>query len=130
MKKSILRYDMAEYAGSDGVARLIGSTSLNQPGVLTNAIKNKPASLLLLDELEKAPPQVYNLLLTLLDEGYITDAFGRKIDCRNIFVIATSNAGSESIRKFVTNNVKGEELQRQVVEYVLSNNLFCTGITK
>jgi ATP-dependent Clp protease ATP-binding subunit ClpA len=73
----LLRFDMAEYTGPEGVSRLIGSVSRNLPGRLTSAIKNRPASLLLLDEIEKAPPEVYNLLLSLLDEGHITDAFGQ-----------------------------------------------------
>jgi len=114
----ILRFDMAEYAGFEGLSRLIGSVSQNQPGVLTTSIKNHPTSLLLLDEIEKAPPQVYNLLLSLLDEGIITDAFGKKILCRHLFVIATSNAGSEYIRQLVSQGISGEKLQKTVIDYV------------
>src|SRR3990172_4686169 len=109
---------MAEYAGFEGLSRLIGSVSQNQPGVLTTSIKNHPTSLLLLDEIEKAPPQVYNLLLSLLDEGIITDAFGKKILCRHLFVIATSNAGSEYIRQLVSQGISGEKLQKTVIDYV------------
>ena len=123
-EKEILRFDMAQYAGQDGVSRLIGSASRNQPGILTTAIKNKPASLLLLDEIEKAPPQVYNLFLTLLDEGFITDAQGQKIICRHLFVIATSNAGAEFIRQQVLSGADGSSLQQQVVEHVLQNRIF------
>lgn len=123
-EKEIIRFDMAEFAGGEGIARLIGSQQQNIPGILTTAIKNRPASLLLLDEIEKAPAEVYNLLLTLLDEGYITDAFNKKIDCRHLFVIATSNAGAEKIRELVAGNISGEDLQRQVVDYVQTERIF------
>lgn len=122
--ENIIRLDMAEYAGREGLERLIGSVSTNQPGMLTTSIKNRPASLLLLDEIEKATPEIYNLFLSLLDEGSITDVFGRKINCRNLFVIATSNAGAEYIRQTVTKGVKGEDLQDQVVNFVLEKGIF------
>ncbi len=120
----IIRFDMAEYIGSEGMERLVGSVSKNLPGNLTTAIKNKPASLLLLDEMEKASPEIYNLFLTMLDEGFITDAFGKQINCKNVFIIATSNAGAEHIRELVNNNIRGEELQQAVVNYVLEGGLF------
>lgn len=123
-EENILRFDMAEYSGSEGLERLIGSLSKNQPGGLTTAIKNRPASLLLLDEIEKANKDIYNLFLALLDEGVMTDAFGKKIVCRNIFVVGTSNAGAEFIRQLVSKGVKGTELQKQVVNYVLEKEIF------
>jgi len=123
-EQNILRFDMAEYSGSEGLERLIGSLSKNQPGGLTTAIKNRPASLLLLDEIEKASKDIYNLFLALLDEGVMTDAFGKKIVCKNIFVVGTSNAGAEFIRKAVEKGVSGEELQKQVVNYVLEKEIF------
>ena len=123
-RKNILRFDMAEYVGSEGLARLVGSVEKNQPGSMTTEIKNRPASLLLLDEIEKAPPEIYNLFLTMLDEGYINDAKGNKVICRNLFVVATSNAGAEFIRQQVQNGVKGEELQKAVVDYVQKERIF------
>ncbi len=118
----VIRFDMAEYVGQEGVERIIGSLSKNQPGDLTTAIKNNPASLLLLDEIEKSPPQVFNLFLAMLEEGVITDAFGKKISCNNIFVIGTSNAGAGYIRELVS---KGEKnIQNKVVDFVLKNNIF------
>jgi ATP-dependent Clp protease ATP-binding subunit ClpC len=122
--ENILRFDMAEYAGGEGIERLIGSLAGGAPGVLTTGIKNRPASLLLLDEIEKATPQVFNLFLSLLDEGVITDALERKINCRNLFVIATSNAGAEQIRRLVSGGVRGESLQREVLDYVLREGIF------
>jgi ATP-dependent Clp protease ATP-binding subunit ClpA len=120
----ILRFDMAEYAGAEGMERLIGSVSKNIPGALTTAIKNRPASLLLLDEIEKASEEIYNLFLALLDEGMITDAFGRKINARHIFVIATSNAGAEYVREQISKGVRGDDLQKGVVNYVLEKGIF------
>ncbi len=122
--KYLLRFDMAEYAGQEGLSRLIGSVSRNQPGALTSAIKNKPASLLLLDEIEKAPPEVYNLFLSLLDEGQITDVFGKKISCRHLFVIATSNAGSEKVRELIAKNIPPDRLQKEIVEHIQKSGIF------
>ena len=120
----LLRFDMAEYAGREGLSRLIGSVERNLPGKLTTSIKTHPASLLLLDEIEKAPPEVYNLFLSLLDEGQVTDAFGTKINCRYLFVIATSNAGAEYIRKLVTQNPSSGQLQKQITDYIQTAGLF------
>ena len=122
--ENILRFDMAEYSGKEGLERLISSVSKNMPGALTTAIKNKPASLLLLDEIEKATKEIYNLFLSLLDEGVITDAFGKKIICRHLFVIGTSNAGAEYVRQLVNKTVAGEDLQKSVVNYVLEKEIF------
>lgn len=121
-EEKIIRFDMAEYVGREGLERLIGSLSTNQPGTLTTAIKNNPASLLLLDEIEKAPKEVYNLFLAMLDEGVITDAFGKKINCRNLFIIATSNAGAEYIREKV--QAKEEGLQEKIVSFILEKGIF------
>lgn len=123
-EKEIVRFDMAEYQGTEGIERLLGSVKQGTPGVLTTAIKNKPAGLLLFDELEKAPLEIRNILMTLLDEGYITDAFGKKVIGRHLFIIATSNAEAEYIRTLVNRNVAGEDLQKQVVEHVLKEGIF------
>lgn len=123
-EKEIMRFDMAEFIGVEGLERLIGSSARNMPGTLTTSLKNKPASLLLLDEIEKASPEIYNLFLTLLDEGYITDAFGKKIVARHSFVIATSNAGAEFIRERVASGMDYARLQHEVMEYVQQNRIF------
>ena len=123
-EESIIRFDMAEYSGAEGLERLIGSVLKNQPGALTTAIKNRPASLLLLDEIEKASKEIYNLFLALLDEGVMTDAFGKKIVCRHLFVIGTSNAGAEYIRQQVVRGVKGAELQKSITNFVLEKEIF------
>jgi ATP-dependent Clp protease ATP-binding subunit ClpC len=120
----ILRFDMAEFGGREGLERLIGSQSQNRPGALVTDVKNNPASLLLLDEIEKSSPEIYNLFLTLLDEGSMTDAFGKKINGRHLFVIGTSNAGAEYIRQLVQKGVKGADLQSQVLEHVMQKGIF------
>ncbi len=120
----ILRFDMAEYIGPEGFSRLIGSVSQNRVGNLTTAIKESPSSLLLLDEIEKAPKEIFNLLLTLLDEGYLTDVYNKKIKCSNLFVIATSNAAAEFIRQSVAQGITGEGLQQRALEYIQQNNIF------
>jgi ATP-dependent Clp protease ATP-binding subunit ClpC len=123
-RDEILRFDMAEYTGNEGLERLIGSIKANQPGLMTSQIRNKPASLLLLDEIEKAPPEIYNLFLTILDEGYFNDAEGNKVNCQNLFIVATSNAGAEFIRNSVNNGAKSEELQKSVVEHIQKERIF------
>lgn len=123
-EKNIIRFDMAEFSGDEGMSRLIGSVRQDRPGLLTTAIKNHPASILLLDEIEKSSPEIFNLFLTMLDEGYVVDAFNRQTNCRNIFVIATSNAGAEFIRQQVNEAVPTDQLQKNVVDYVQKQRLF------
>ncbi len=123
-REEILRFDMAEYGGNEGMERLVGSVVKNQPGIMTKDIKNKPASLLLLDEIEKAPKEIYNLFLTMLDEGYISDAAGDKVVCRHLFVVATSNAGATFVREEIKKGITGEELQKRVVEYIQKEGIF------
>lgn len=123
-EEKIIRFDMAEYQGFDGIEKLIGSAARNQPGLLTTAVKNSPASLLLLDEIEKATPDIFNLFLTLLDEGMITDAFGRKIVGSYLFVIATSNAGAEYIRQMVSQQIDPSTMQKSVIDYIQSRGIF------
>lgn len=123
-ESEMVRFNMAEYAGREGLERLIGSVDKNLPGALTTAIQKNPSCLLLLDEVEKAPAGIHNLLLALLDEGEITDAFDRTIKAHNIFVVATSNAGAEQIRQLVQQDIKGDELQNLAVDYVMQQQIF------
>jgi len=123
-EEAMIRFDMAQFSGQDSLERLIGSVRDGRPGDLVTAIKNKPASLLLLDEIEKGSREVHNLLLTILDEGYLVDAFGKKINCKHLFLIGTSNAAAEYIRELVGRGVPAEQMQRDVVEYTLQKGLF------
>ncbi|MFR9602834.1 MAG: ATP-dependent Clp protease ATP-binding subunit [Rikenellaceae bacterium] len=98
---SMLRIDMSEYSLSHSVSRLIGSppgyVGYGEGGQLTEPVRREPYSVVLLDEIEKAHSDIYNLLLQLLDEGFITDGAGRKVDFRNTIIIITSNVGSRKI---------------------------------
>lgn len=100
---SMIRLDMSEYMESHTVSKLIGSppgfVGYDEGGQLTEAVRRKPYSVLLFDEIEKAHPDVFNLMLQLLDDGRLTDAKGRKVDFSNTLVIMTSNIGSKVIEK-------------------------------
>lgn len=102
--KSLIRIDMSEYMEKFSVSRLIGAppgyVGHDEGGQLTEAVRRNPYSIVLLDEIEKAHPDVFNLLLQLLDEGTLTDSLGRKIDFKNTIVIMTSNVGSRQLKEF------------------------------
>lgn len=99
----LLRFDMSEYMERHTVSRLIGAppgyVGYDEGGLLTDAVNKHPHAVLLLDEIEKAHPDVFNLLLQVMDHGTLTDANGRKVDFRNIILIMTSNAGAENMNR-------------------------------
>ena len=99
----ILRFDMSEYMERHAVSRLIGAppgyVGFEQGGLLTEGITQKPHSVLLLDEIEKAHPDVFNILLQVMDHGTLTDTNGRKADFRNVIIIMTTNAGAADLQK-------------------------------
>ena len=99
----LMRFDMSEYMERHAVSRLIGAppgyVGFDQGGLLTEAVSKKPHAVLLLDEVEKAHPDIFNVLLQVMDHGTLTDNNGRKADCRNIIVIMTTNAGAETMNK-------------------------------
>lgn len=101
---SLIRIDMSEYMEKFAVSRLVGAppgyVGYEEGGQLTEKVRRKPYCVILLDEIEKAHPEVFNLLLQVLDEGYITDSLGRKIDFRNTILIMTSNIGSRQLKDF------------------------------
>jgi ATP-dependent Clp protease ATP-binding subunit ClpC len=98
---SLIRIDMSEYMEKFAVSRLIGAppgyVGYEEGGQLTERVRRKPYSVVLLDEIEKAHPEVFNILLQLLDDGQLTDSFGRKVDFKNTVVIMTSNIGTRQI---------------------------------
>jgi ATP-dependent Clp protease ATP-binding subunit ClpC len=100
---SIIRLDMSEYMESHNVSKLIGSppgyVGYDEGGQLTEAVRRKPYTVLLFDEIEKAHSDVFNILLQILDDGHLTDAKGRKVDFKNTLIILTSNIGSKVIEK-------------------------------
>lgn len=107
----MLRFDMSEYQTPDSIYRLIGQTDKQGSGLLTEAVRSQPFSLLLLDELEKADKQVLNLFLQVMDDGRLTDSVGRVVDFTNVILIATSNAGSQFIQDQVRSGAAYETIQ-------------------
>jgi ATP-dependent Clp protease ATP-binding subunit ClpA len=115
----LLRFDMSEYMERHAVSRLIGAppgyVGFDQGGLLTEAIAKKPHCVLLLDEIEKAHPDIFNVLLQVMDHGTLTDNNGRKADFRNVIVIMTTNAGAETLNKraigFSNSREAGDEMQ-------------------
>ncbi len=101
---SLIRIDMSEFMEKFAVSRLVGAPpgyiGYEEGGMLTEKVRRKPYSVILFDEIEKAHPDVFNILLQVLDEGYITDSLGRKIDFRNTIIIMTSNIGSRQLKDF------------------------------
>ncbi|MDE1951992.1 MAG: ATP-dependent Clp protease ATP-binding subunit ClpA [Betaproteobacteria bacterium] len=114
----LVRFDMSEYMERHTVSRLIGAppgyVGFDQGGLLTEAISKRPHAVLLLDEIEKAHPDVYNVLLQVMDNGTLTDNNGRKADFRNVIVIMTTNAGAEAMQKstmgFTSKRERGDEM--------------------
>jgi ATP-dependent Clp protease ATP-binding subunit ClpC len=124
---ALIRVDMSEYMEKFSVSRLIGAppgyVGYEDSGTLTKAVRRKPYSVVLLDEIEKAHPDVFNILLQVLDEGHLTDNYGRVIDFKNTVVIMTSNVGAKDITKnrtlgFGTSDVRGsfEKMAEKVKE--------------
>jgi ATP-dependent Clp protease ATP-binding subunit ClpA len=114
----LIRFDMSEYMERHAVSRLIGAppgyVGFDQGGLLTEAVTKKPHAVLLLDEIEKAHPDVFNVLLQVMDHGTLTDNNGRKADFRNVIIIMTTNAGAETMNKatigFTNARESGDEM--------------------
>ena len=114
----LIRFDMSEYMERHAVSRLIGAppgyVGFDQGGLLTEAVNKKPHCVLLLDEIEKAHPDIYNILLQVMDHGKLTDNNGRQADFRNVIIIMTTNAGQEALQKstmgFMSNKALGDEM--------------------
>ena len=101
---ALIRIDMSEYMEKFAVSRLVGAppgyVGYEEGGQLTEAVRRKPYAVVLLDEIEKAHPDVFNILLQILDEGHVTDSLGRKVDFRNTIIILTSNIGTRDLKDF------------------------------
>jgi ATP-dependent Clp protease ATP-binding subunit ClpA len=114
----LIRFDMSEYMERHAVSRLIGAppgyVGFEQGGLLTEAVTKHPYCVLLLDEIEKAHPDIFNILLQVMDHGTLTDNNGRKADFRNVVIVMTTNAGAESLNKtvigFTTSQKAGDEM--------------------
>ena len=123
-ERNIIRVDMSEYMDQIATSKLIGSApgyvGYEEGGQLSERVRRNPYSVILLDEVEKAHPDVFNLLLQVLDEGFLTDSKGRKVDFRNTIIIMTSNLGSRSLQEdktvgFAADNADKNKLQQEKV---------------
>ncbi|HOG35160.1 MAG TPA: ATP-dependent Clp protease ATP-binding subunit [Petrotogaceae bacterium] len=116
----LIRIDMSEYMEKHSVSRLIGSppgyVGYEEGGYLTGAVRKKPFSVILFDEIEKAHPDIFNILLQLLDDGRLTDSQGYVVDFRNTIIIMTSNIGSENILRMLEQGKKEDDIEKQVKE--------------
>ena len=120
-EEALVRIDMSEYMEKHSVARLIGAPpgyiGFEQGGYLTEIVRRKPYSVVLLDEVEKAHPDVFNILLQVLDDGRLTDGHGRTVDFRNTVIVMTSNLGSDQIQQ-MSDDGSYEDMKNTVLEIV------------
>jgi ATP-dependent Clp protease ATP-binding subunit ClpB len=117
-EQAVVRVDMSEYMEKHAVSRLIGAppgyVGYEEGGYLTEAIRRRPYSVVLFDEIEKAHPEVFNVLLQILDDGRMTDGHGRTVDFKNTIIIMTSNVGSQWIQELGTTD--RDEMEKRVTE--------------
>lgn len=121
-EEKMIRFDMSEFQSAKDIPRLIGSQ--NSPGLLTTAVRENPFSVLLLDEIEKADYNIRNLFLQVLDEGYITDNYGKKADFKNTIIIATSNAGYKIILSALKDKTPWNEVENILRDYLFKERIF------
>jgi ATP-dependent Clp protease ATP-binding subunit ClpC len=133
-EEALIRMDMSEYQEKYTMSRLIGSppgyVGHDQGGQLTEAVKNKPYSVVLFDEIEKANKDIFSLLLQMMDDGHLTDSFGRKINFKNCLIIMTSNLGVKKLQDFgagvgfdTSARMSGdEELKKALLQKELKNH--------
>ena len=122
-ENAMIRIDMSEYQEKHTVARLIGAppgyVGYEEGGQLTEAVRRKPYSVVLFDEIEKAHPDVFNVMLQILDDGRLTDGQGRVVDFKNVVVIMTSNIGTEFLLNYAGMKLEGSEwenVKNRVIE--------------
>ena len=118
----MIRLDMSEFQDIKDIPRLIGSEK--ETGLLTSLVRESPFSLILLDEIEKAHPNILNLFLQVLDEGHLTDGFGRKINFKNTIIIATSNAGYQVILKAIKEKTNWSMIKQELLDFLFQNGIF------
>ncbi|MDA9330572.1 AAA family ATPase, partial [Flavobacteriaceae bacterium] len=128
---NLIRIDMSEYMEKFAISRLIGAppgyVGYEEGGQLSEKVRRKPYSVILLDEVEKAHPDVFNMLLQVLDDGFLTDSLGRKINFQNTIIIMTSNIGARQIKDFGTGvgfstsaqKAQSHDLEKGVIENAL-----------
>jgi ATP-dependent Clp protease ATP-binding subunit ClpB len=121
-EEAMVRIDMSEFGEKHSVARMIGAppgyVGYEEGGVLTEAVRRRPYCVILLDEIEKAHPEVFNVLLQVLDDGRLTDGQGRTVDFKNSIIVMTSNLGSQQITEMTANGAEDWEIEAAVMELV------------
>lgn len=120
----MVRLDMSEFQTPQSIAELIGSAEMNVKGRMTTLVQEHPYSILLLDELEKAYPRALDLFLQILDEGFVTDGFGHKVNFRNTIVIATSNAGASFIHEMAGNGKSIADIEEELMDRIIAEGMF------
>lgn len=128
-QKSLIRLDMSEYMEKHSVSRLVGSPpgyiGYDEGGQLTDAVRSRPYSIVLFDEIEKAHPDVWNILLQILDDGVLTDSTGRTVSFQNTLIMLTSNLGSQTVLEFCaqkpTRTAEDEAMLKKLVTQTLSS---------
>ncbi|MGB9743357.1 MAG: AAA family ATPase [Minisyncoccales bacterium] len=121
-EERIIRLDMSEFQNINDIPRLLGAPG--QEGLLTTPVREQPFSLILLDELEKAHPNILNLFLQVFDEGHLTDGLGRKVDFKNSIIIATSNAGYQIILQALSDKNKWVTIKKDLLDYLFREGIF------
>ncbi|MFH1170071.1 MAG: AAA family ATPase [Candidatus Vogelbacteria bacterium] len=123
-EESFIRLDMSEYQGAESLSRLIGSRASGVPGILANLVREKPYSVLLLDEFEKADVSLRDLFLQILDEGFFSDAQGERVNLRHQIIIATSNAGAPLIWDMVKDGRRLFDEERTIIDSIIKQGIF------
>lgn len=123
-EQKMMRLDMSEYNSPDALDKIIGSFTTGTAGVLTSLIREHPYSVLLLDEFEKAHTEVHDLFLQILDEGVFSDMFGKKVNARNLIIIATSNAGSDIIWEMGRKGLDMAKEKETLVDTLIEKRIF------
>lgn len=121
-EERMIRLDMSEFQNVEDIPRLIGSPG--QEGLLTTPVRENPFSLILLDEFEKAHPNILNLFLQVLDEGFLTDGLGRKVDFKNTIIIATSNAGYQIILEALKQKIEWSKVKEKLLDFIFEKGIF------
>jgi len=123
-EKRMVRFDMSEYSSAEALSQLIGDFAINRSGLLASKIRDNPYGVLLLDEFEKSAPDVLDLFLQILDEGIFTDALGRQVNCRNLIIIATSNAGSDMIWETIRSGNNLIKSKDTIINSIIKDKIF------
>jgi len=120
----MIRLDMTEYQEEGGLKKLIGAFDTGEPGILASAVREKPYNIILLDEFEKSHRDVEDLFLQILDEGFFSDASGKKVFTRNSVIIATSNAASKLIWEIVQQGANPASEKNKIIDFIQGQGIF------